>query len=165
MASIVARKHGLNEQHALFVQSFVDSGDAAAAVVAAGYAKSNAKTLAKELLRTPEIARALHIETLARLSDDAVQARRVARKIMDDESVTPKTRADIAFKLLDRAGFGVPKAAEAPRDAKKISLHEMTTEELRGVAEHLEKELAGRAKPVGAPDKPEPAEQVDDLLG
>jgi len=164
MASI-ARKQGLSEAQSAFVEELVLSGDKKAAIVAGGYSETNYLRTAGELLRTPEIARALHVEMMARLSDDAVQARRVARKLMDDEAVTPKTRADIAFKLLDRAGFGVPKAAESPRDTKKLSLHELTTDELHSVAEHLEAELAGRAKPVSAPNKQGAASEVDELLG
>lgn len=164
MASDLAKKYGLGERETTFVRELAEHGDKKAAAVAAGYSVKDANRAGNDLLRTPEVARALHVEILARLSDDAAKARRIAVRLMEDESVTPKTRADIAFKILDRAGFGVPKAAESPRDVKKIALHEMTTDELRSVAEHLEAEIAGRAKRVDAPNAPGARNQVSELL-
>lgn len=164
MASDLAKKYGLGERETTFVRELAEHGDKKAAAVAAGYSSKDANRAGNDLLRTPEVARALHVEIISRLAGDAATARNVARKIMEDEAVSPKTRADIAFRFLDRAGFGVPKAAESPRDVKKIALHEMTTDELRSVAEHLEAEIAGRAKRVNAPDAPDTQDQVVGLL-
>lgn len=164
MTIVLSRKHGLDDQQWIFVDALVSGKSKTEATEAAGYDRNNLLRKANDLLRTPEVARAIHVEVIARLQGDAAKARRIAVKLMQDESVSPKTRADIAFKLLDRAGFGVPKAAETPRDKGKLSLHEMTTDELRSVAQHLEDELAGRAKPVDAPNKQEADSQIIDLL-
>ena len=104
-------------------------------------------------LRLPAVAAAIS-ETiqLDLASVGAPLAYRVAKSLLQDECVSARVRADLAIKVLDRAGHIAPTRKETP--AQK-ALAEMTRDELaafidRNQAEidKIEGELAARAKDV-----------------
>src|SRR3954468_1470090 len=79
-------------------------------------------------LRLPAVAAAIS-ETiqLDLASIGAPMAYRVAKSLLQDESVSPRVRADISFKLLDRAGHIAPTRKEA---APRKALSEMSRDGL-----------------------------------
>jgi hypothetical protein len=78
---------------------------------------------------------------------DAPASFAVLRELRDDVDISPKVRFDCARTLLDRAGHVAPRATIDRNQADK-PLHELSTDELRTMADRLEGELAERAKPV-----------------
>jgi hypothetical protein len=98
-------------------------------------------------MRHPAVLPAIHTELGKQLAVDAIIARRVAVKILQDESVSEKVRADLAVKMLRLAGHVEPRAAIADNGPVK-TLSEMSTDELRARAAQLEDEIASRAKPI-----------------
>ena len=107
-------------------------------------------------LRLPAVAAAIS-ETiqLDLASVRAPLAYRVAKSLLQDESVSARVRADLAIKVLDRAGHIAPTRKETP--AQK-ALSEMSREELAAFIDRNEKEidriegeLGARAKDV-SPD-------------
>ena len=153
----LARRFDLNDSEALWVQTYAEAGDDKAACLAIGYAADQSRKILARFMRAPQVVAALHLEVLRLLQQDAPRARRTALSLMENEEVSAKVRADIAFKLLDRAGFIAPRAAPAGRGGD-TPMHEMTTTELRSLANRLEGEIAGRAKEVGNV----PADPIDD---
>lgn len=164
MANSLAHQNGIDKREGLFVEHYGQHGDLAAAISFAGYVmpQDQKGNFGRHLLRRPKITLALHAEVSRLLASDAVVARAVVRQIITDKSVSAKTRGDMAIKLLDRAGHGVPKAADNERGIER-EIHEMTAGELRALVGQYEDEIARRAKPISAL----PAQVIDqhaDLL-
>jgi phage terminase small subunit len=148
----------LNEQQRELVKYIVVEGKPPeeAAKLAGYHPKSAHRTV-----RLPAVAAAIS-ETiqLDLASVGAPLAYRVAKSLLQDESVSARVRADLAVKVLDRAGHIAPTRKETP--AQK-ALSEMSREELAAFIERNEKEivrmegeLAGRAKDV-TPQATEPS--------
>ena len=144
---------GLTEQQRELVKYLVVDGKPPeeAAKLAGYHPKSAYRTL-----RLPAVAAAIS-ETiqLDLASVRAPLAYRVAKSLLQDESVSARVRADLAIKVLDRAGHIAPTRKETP--AQK-ALSEMSREELAAFIERNEKEidriegeLGARAKDV-SPD-------------
>ena len=144
---------GLTEQQRELVRYLVVEGKPPeeAAKLAGYHPKSAYRTL---LL--PAVAAAIS-ETiqLDLASVRAPLAYRVAKSLLQDESVSARVRADLAIKVLDRAGHIAPTRKETP--AQK-ALSEMSREELAAFIDRNEKEidriegeLGARAKDV-SPD-------------
>lgn len=151
MGTDITRRHNLTERQSAFLKLVVSGVDPGPAYLMAGY-MGNAQEAASNgatLLRNPAILAALHIEVGRQLASDALVARRVAVKILQDDSVAAKVRADLAVKMLRLAGHVEPRAAIADNGPVK-TLSEMSTEELRSRAAQLEDEIAARARPVNA---------------
>ncbi|TWA89566.1 phage terminase small subunit [Bradyrhizobium stylosanthis] len=138
---------GLTEQQRDFVRFIVSGGRSPEEAGAlCGY---HPKSVYR-LLKMPAVAGAIH-EAIQQdlVSVGAPAAYRVAKALMLDEKVSARVRADISFKLMDRAGHIVPTRKDlAPGKA----LSEMSRDELasfikRNQAEidRAEQEAAGRA--------------------
>jgi phage terminase small subunit len=163
MAKDIATKE-LTEQQSRFVTEYVDSGDARNAMRLAGYSEATAIAGAHRLLTSPHIARAIGLAVRVRLMNDAPMALRVIEGIARNEEINPKVRLDAAKALIDRAGHVAPRAT-IDRNQSDKPLHELSTDELRAMADRLEGELAERAKPViSAAAAPEEASPTD-LIG
>ena len=143
----------LTEQQRELVRCLVSEGrpPEEAAKLAGYHPKSVYRTL-----RLPAVAAAIS-ETiqLDLASIGAPMAYRVAKSLLQDESVSARVRADISFKLLDRAGHIAPTRKEA---APQKALSEMSRDELAAFIERnqneidkIEGELAARATDV-SPD-------------
>ena len=139
--------HDLNEKQALFVHSMALTGDAAAAVVSAGYDTKTPASVGAKLLRTPHVIAALQQELRRQLVAAAPMALSVIVAILRNEALNPKVRLDAAKTLLDRAGHIAPRA-EAPETGLPQNLHEMSLTELRELASKLRGERFGQAKTV-----------------
>lgn len=155
----------LTPQEAIFVTLVVQLGDEDAAYKAAGYKTDVADWthFAARLARRPDILAALHVEVGRALRVDATAARRLARKLMDDDTTPAKIRADLAIKLLRLGGHIEPKAPDAisPHDKP---LAEMTSSELRERVSALEREIADRSKPIISASVVPPADDVIDIV-
>ncbi len=160
-ANLPAR-FGLNERQGDFVRLVAAGLDPKLAYAQSGYSGSelDAQKNALRLLRQPNVAAALHSEIARHLATDAALARRVAVEILQDQTVSPKVRADLAVKMLRLAGHVEPRAALADNGPVK-TLSEMSTEELRARAAQLEDEIAARAKPIRASDAPADPQATD----
>lgn len=152
----------LNKQaHRDFVRQVARGVPLEVAAEAIGYNRASAYRLAA----TPAVARAIQAE-IARLlvTEAAPLAFNQVRKILKDDSTSPRVRADLATKVLQLAGVG-QRHAESAIDKP---LNEMSSEELRTYVERnraeidrLESELAARAKEVSVPDS-EPSAGADE---
>jgi HPt (histidine-containing phosphotransfer) domain-containing protein len=141
---------GLTEQQAELVRYLVKEGKPPeeAAVLAGYHPKSVYRTL-----RLPGVAVAISEAIQLDLQTTmAPLAYRVAKSLLVDERVSPRVRADLSIKILDRAGHIVPSnRAQAPEK----SMSEMSRDELVAFIERnqaeidkAEAELAGQAKDV-----------------
>ncbi len=120
-----------------------------------------------QLLRKPAVIEAIH-RTLQSdmVSVIAPEAFKVARTLMNDDKVSPRVRADISFKFMDRAGHIAP----ANKDSQpQKALSEMTRDELlqfidrnQAAIDKVEQELAERATDVSAPRGAPDPQVIDD---
>jgi hypothetical protein len=106
-------------------------------------------------LRIPAVAAAVAEGIQFELHTASAGALHVAKVLMHDDKVSPRVRADIAFKILDRAGHVVPSNKGKPPEK---ALSEMSQAELLAFIERnqaeidkAEGELAAAAKDVSAP--------------
>lgn len=140
----------LTEQQRELVRYLVGEGKPPeeAAKLAGYHPKSAYRTL-----RLPAVAAAIS-ETiqLDLASVGAPLAYRVAKSLLQDESVSARVRADLAIKVLDRAGHIAPKRKETQTQK---ALSEMSRDELAAFIRHneaqidkIEGELASRATDV-----------------
>jgi phage terminase small subunit len=148
MASQQIATRQLTDKQTAFVTALIETGDAATAAELAGFRDRPSKE-AWRLLRIPHVLAALNTAVAAALAEDAPLARNLLRQYVKDDSMNPKIRLDAAKTLLDRAGHIAPKAKDQSAGHEK-PLNEMSTEELRALADRFEAELAGRAKLVSA---------------
>jgi hypothetical protein len=166
MGTTLTEYHGLSTQEARFVvlaaAGVLDLGQS---FTRAGYEcrPGQEEFSARNLLRRPHIAAAFHTEIARLLSQDASIARAVVLDIIKDTSVPPKTRGDLAIKLLDRGGHVAPRAIAQETRAER-SLHELSAGELRTMVDTMEAELARRAKPVNSANAPAAPSDLSDLI-
>lgn len=154
----------LNAFERRFVEAMATSGNPDDAIKLANEGFSRNKVAYDDLLASPHIILALQIEIRRQLVADAPASFKVLRALRDNDDIAPKIRMDCAKTLLDRAGHVPPRA---PLDKGNVAppLHEMTTDELRGLADTLEGEIADRAKDVSsAPAAPVDTQDID-LVG
>lgn len=85
-------------------------------------------------------------------------------ELLQDTATSDKIRADIAFKILDRAGHIAPRARAAGDGADK-TLGEMSLDELKATQDRLQSEILARAKPVNAQSGAIVEGEAADLLG
>lgn len=129
----------------------------------AGYETAHAGSIARALLQQPRILAAVQIETARNLATLAPVATRVLGQFIADETLDKRLRVVCIKTALDRAGHIAPRA-QAPHSGVETPLNEMSTTELRALADKLEGELAGRAAPVSATAKPAKAKTIDDIM-
>lgn len=148
----IAVSAGLSDQQAELVRNLVVLGlPPELAGERSGYhSKSVYRTL-----RIPAVAAAVAEGMQFQIGLISTGALHVAKTLMHDSAVSARVRADIAFKILDRAGYVVPSTkGKAPEKA----LSEMTQAELlafidrnQAAIDKAEGELAAAAKDVSAP--------------
>ena len=140
---------GLSDQQAELIHNLVVKGlPVELAAVESGY---NAKSVYRTL-RIPAVAAAIAERIKFEFNSSAAGALHVAKTIMHDPKASERVRADIAFKILDRAGHGIPsKKDNSPQKA----LSEMTQGELlafieanQAAIDKATDELAGKAKDI-----------------
>lgn len=143
----------LTEQQAALVRFIAHDGlSIQDAGTKAGYATNSIRMI----LRKPAVAAAIHealqFELQTVLSPTAVH---LAGKFLRNEAISPRVRADLIFKILDRAGHITPsnKGSAAPK-----ALSEMTRDEMlefinvnQAAIDKMEAELAERATDVSTP--------------
>lgn len=140
----------LSDKEATFVRLVAKDGlEPTRAATIAGYASA----YGYGLLRKPSVVAAIHEALQTELTSViAPHAVRVAFELLREKTVSPRVRADIAFKFMGLAGHIAPTSKEKPQE-KQIG--EMSREELfayiaRNEAEiqKIEGELADRATDV-----------------
>ncbi len=145
----------LTDMQAEFVRGVCAGRRPDDAARAAGFG-GEAWQVASRLLHVPAVVAAIRTEINRLLTIEALPlAYRVLLDLAKDETVPAAVRRACARDLIDRAGIVPPKAQEAPGQGDK-PLSEMSSEELRGLVDRLESELAGRAIPVDAQDNAQP---------
>jgi phage terminase small subunit len=142
-SALVTRQ--LTERQSNFVASFVESGDAHNAALEAGYSPATARTAGTEILCVPHVAQAVARAVAQRLAMSVPMALAVIEELSSNKNISPKVRLDASKAILDRAGFVPPRAAANRIDEPEKSLHEMSLDELKALANRLDDELAGRA--------------------
>lgn len=159
----LATQFQLTERQGAFVAAYAKSSLGTASAIEAGYAPEWAAVEANRLLRLPIVSAALQFEVRRRITVLAPMALGVLEHLARNEQVADKVRLDAAKTLLDRAGHIAPRA-KADSMGADLPLNEMTTAELRSLADKLEGEIAGRAKPVNAANAAPAPDQAVDLL-
>lgn len=154
----------LDERQRAFVAYVAREGlEIGEAATRAGYAFPSAGYGA---LKSPAVSAAIH-ETIQRELNNVIAplAFRVAKKLLADDSVSPRVRADIAFKFLDRAGHITPSNKQQQTEK---ALSEMSRDELlqfidrnQAAIDKVEQELAERATDVSAPHQPPQPRVID----
>jgi phage terminase small subunit len=148
MASDLPAALNLTTKQAEFARLYVELGDAAKAAAGAGYGSS--AIAAYRLVKHPAILALVRYETAKRLQGLAPVALTVLQEIMLDQTVSAKTRADCAVKILDRSGHSASvtiKAADRPNGSDKPHA-ELTESELLDMLQNLRKEQAEEAQLV-----------------
>lgn len=135
----------LTEMQAAYVAHVVSGIEPAKAATLAGYA-NDGSIVASELMRNPRILAAIHYETARRIGALAPVAVSVLETIANDDTAPKGVRVDAAKTLLDRAGHLPPKAASEGGSGRTPA--GMSTEELRALADELQRTIEARAKPV-----------------
>lgn len=140
----------LTEMQGDFVRLVVQGKSPDDAASLAGY-QGEAWGAAARLLRTPGVAIAIRNEINRLLTVEGLPvAYQTLLTLAKDNTVPGAVRRACARDLMDRAGI-VPPKASAPDSKDQKPLSDMTSDELRGLVDRLESELAGRAIDVSAP--------------
>lgn len=150
----------LDDRHKAFIEFVIRDGlDTAVASERAGFHPQYGYTI----LKKPAVVATIHQMIQTDLVTVAAPAAfRVAKSLMLDEKVSPRVRADISFKFMDRAGHITPASKEGKQQK---ALSEMTRDEMlhfietnQAQIDRIEAELAERATDVSAPrNAPDPA--------
>lgn len=139
----------LTEMQADYVRYLISGKSPEDAVIAAGYT-ADAYATAYRLSRTPAVTAVMRSEINRLLVVEGLPlAYQTLLQLAKDSSVNPAVRRACARDLMDRAGIVPPKASAADPGGQK-PLSEMSSDELRGLVDRLESELAGRAIDVSA---------------
>ncbi len=122
------------EMQQAFAMSYVaNGGNASEAAKSAGYSAVSARQQGSALLDKPHVVAAIHAEQARLIGTDlATTAVGVVRSVLQgkpDTEVGKKLQADVAIKVLDRAGHVAPKAADVDVGPTK-PMNEMTVQEL-----------------------------------
>lgn len=108
------RAYEITEQQKLFVNEYLRlrKSNQTEAAINAGYSKKSAASQASQLLKNPKVADYLkekESELEAHLREefvfDALEARKVMYKIMNNPEAADKDKITVAKDFLDRAGF------------------------------------------------------------
>jgi len=142
---------GLTQQQRELVSNIVVGGKPIeeAAALAGYHPRSVYRTI-----RLPAVAAAISESIQLDLQTTmAPLAYRVAKALLQDEQVSARVRADLAIKILDRAGHNIPSRADLLPHNRSIS--DMSRDELaafiernRAEIDKFDGELAMRAKEV-----------------
>lgn len=160
MTGTLAEHYGLRPNHFDFVSKLSATGDIEAASEHSGLSVSSGYRLSRE----PAIQAAVAAEVRRKLQVGAALGVKVLLELAASKTASERVRADCAKALLDRAGFIAPRAV-APGNGLNKQLHELSTADLRALADKLENEIAGRAKQVNAPHQDDDTVQHVDLVG
>jgi hypothetical protein len=160
----LAAYKSLTLQQRAFVDYVSEGFEISRAVELAGYSDIRPDSEAWRLMRQPAIIAAIHLETARKLALAAPVALKALIEFAGDAAIDKRIRLAAAKTLLDRAGHIAPKAL-APSKAGEKPLNELSTGELRELADKLERELSDRAKPVISADPaPKPAQAIEDIM-
>jgi len=108
----MAVANNLNPKQLIFVQEYLRCGNGTHAAIAAGYSENSAESQASRMLKNAKV-RAYLDKKEANLDkdlremfvDEAVNAFKVLRTIMNKDDAMDKDRIAAAKDLLDRAGY------------------------------------------------------------
>lgn len=154
----MANTQGLSETFRKFLDAYCEFGTIARAAEVSGVSPSHGHYI----LNRPSVQAALILEVKRRLLAAAPMAMRTMITLAES-AVSERIRKEAAKDILDRAGFGTPKAREREEGAE-LTLTEMTIDQLKDLAGKLEDEISGRAKVVNAPANTDKATQATDIL-
>lgn len=105
-------------------------------------------------------------QKLKAAAEDAVD---YLHAVVKAEETGSPGRIDSAKSILDRSGYGAQSRIAAPPIKAKKDLSDMTADDLRSIANTLQRELSNRAKVIehepGAPSDASGSEDIADLLG
>jgi phage terminase small subunit len=158
----------MNDKMARFVREIVRGAPTASeAARRAGYNDPGAR--AWELLRKPNVQAAIRVEQIRLVEIEGPSlALGVLMNILRDETLDEtlagrKLRADVANKMLDRAGYSAARAATPGSDAK--SLGEMSVSELEEFIRKGREAQSGADRPQLEAPAVEVTEYVESDLG
>lgn len=143
----IAVSSGLTDQQKLLVHLIVYDGKGTQeAGILAGYKSGSVYSALKRPAVAAAISEAIQLD-LAAVA--APMAYRVAKSLLGDKGVSPRVRADLSLKILDRAGHIVPTRKDS---GPQKALSEMSQAELlafidtnQAAIDRAEAELAGQA--------------------
>ncbi len=138
----------ITEQRKLFIDEYLKlrCKNAKQAAINAGYSPKSAQSQSSQLLkdskvleylesRKNEIAKELRQEFLF----DALEAREVMYKIMNDEETSDREKITVAKDFLDRAGFKPTEKLEVDAEIQHTNPYDgLTVDELKALARKCE---------------------------
>lgn len=125
----IAGTVGLTDRQTAYVKAYVrNGGNADGAAREAGYA--NPHCSGWQVLQLPHVREAIHDEQSRKLRGLASLALGTLEDILRDEDAPLRVKADVAIKVLDRAGHVAPKPAEVVENPEKKPMSEWSVEEL-----------------------------------
>ena len=133
------------------IDAYVQTGSVPATATILGLTQ----TVVRSTINTDAGARLVARSVKQLLLNSAPVAVSVLHDILDNSNISPSVRVDAAKALLDRAGFGPVRHVVEHNDSKTLS--EMSIDELKGLLDRTESQLASLATPVsGTVSDPEP---------
>lgn len=120
----------LTERQKKFIDAYIKCGNGTLAAVKAGYSENSARITASKLLTKANIQKCLkehrsriQQELREQFVGDALVARKVMLKILNDPDASDKDKLTAARDLLDRAGFKPTERTEITgRDSGAIEI-------------------------------------------
>lgn len=117
-----------------FAQSYVSTGNATQAAIAAGCAPRSAHVTAHRWLRNPAVLALLRDEIDLYLRDLAPTALKALRHLVECPETPPQIRLAAARDILDRVGFVAPKRSELAVTVAEKPIEQLSRAELERIA-------------------------------
>ena len=137
----------LTEQKKMFVEEYLKNRckNAYKAAISAGYSEKSASAQASQLLKNHEVSEYLEMrkseirkELQQEFLFDALEARKVMYKILNDVEAVDKDKITVAKDFLDRAGFKPTDKVEVEGNITTNPYDELSVEELKALARKCE---------------------------
>ena len=108
-----------------FAEAFAQCGNQAMAVRIAGYEGKNAKQVAYQMMKLPEVLEAVHQANKRRIVDNVPVFLNVLEALASNPETPPAVRAQVAIKGIELAGHKPPDRQEV-----QLLMDERTDEEI-----------------------------------
>lgn len=122
------------EKRKLFVEHYVQSGQAKAAAIAAGVPEKSAAVVGCRWLKSEEVIQQIREQSSVFLTEMAPIALTTLKELIEDPDTPASTRLQASRDILDRSGLIPPKRSEMTVNVASRKITELTREELEAIA-------------------------------
>lgn len=152
----IVRGYGLDDRPLNAVINFLNGSTKEEACLDAGYAKGSSGMVFRSAKVQAALAAVIDRHLVGELAPGAIH---VLSRLLYDERVAAGVRSNIAFGLLDRAGFTAKRHEKAGGDARDPS--QLNPAELQAQIDKLQREIDGRMRDVTPNDAPNTTQVLD----